>query len=615
MTAQNMVFSFHELSEKDGLTQSDKYHFSTDSKGFIWIGSDNGLLRFDGKNLLKFQNDKESTTSIYENRITSNCFEDENNNLWFSSFGALNCYLRQSNQFVHYRIDDEVKNYRLFYAQGSKLLLQIGLGKEGFLYSFDIATKKFEKSISLPGDDCLPIADDNGEVNKVLSFSLLNSSGVQFIDIENGNSIHANFEINTIGEKKNFSSPTKAGCLDNNGSIWFGLYNSLGKYDLGENSGIVHEEREPEIDVDVGWINDIINFKEKLLLVAADKGLLLFDVNLGKFIYQYRKVPGDNYPLNLRGISSMHLDDSGNLLLSGIDQKIAYTNIYKNRFSQLVETSGISFVNIYEDPNGNIWCSALDSGTYVFTAEKELLFHTKRLRNPSFDNGFNPLPEIYYFLKNSENQWWGNIGNYFFLWDNETNEFKIDFSYFLGVANTDFDRINFCYELSGGKNIVARGKDIYELKLSEEKVDTLPWFSLESFDLSIIRFIFQDRKGNIYINDDYGKLLICKINNNYLTLIAEKTDFGILNAYQEDIERDKIWVTGTNGLGYFHPENLEYESVSLSNQDVVFHDVILDNSNRLWLPSNNGLYRYNPETKELHNFNTSDGLLSSVFTV
>ena len=617
LASQNMHFSFHEISEKDGLPQSNQYLFLTDSKGFVWIGSDNGLLRFDGKNLLKFQNDNESKYSLYENRITSKCVEDAEGNLWFTSFGALNCYLRKTNGFVHYKIESTTKNYSLLSRQGSKLSLQIGLGDEGNLYFFDINLKKFTKDISLSGYKCLPIHNDTGRVIQLLSLSLPNSSGLQYIDRETKNSVHVKFEINTNGEIKNFFGPAKTAWIDDRDTAWIGLYNSLGKYTLGQSFGIIHEERDMGIEEDVGWINDIIKYNTNLLLIAADNGLLLFDINKSKFIHQFKKFSNSNYPLNLKGINNMNLDTLGNLWLSGTNQKIAFANINKNRFPRLEQTSGISLVNLSEDQDGNVWCSTLDSGTYVFTPEKELLFNTKRLRNPNFENGFNPLPEIYFFLKNDKNEWWGNIGNYFFLWDKTFKEFKIDFSYFLGVANTDYDRINFCYTLSNGKMLVARGKEIYEIKLSKSKVDTLPWFSLESFDIKKINRIYQDQSENIFISDDYGKLLIVQVRKGFLTLVANIPEFGIIHAFREDTKREKIWVASTKGLGAFDSNTLDYElyysNTEITNEGVLT-DIVQDKTGRLWLSSGNGIIRLNPDNNEIHQFNTADGLLSNVFS-
>lgn len=617
LQAQYINFSFHQLSEKDGLLQSNKYFISSDYKGFVWIGSENGLQRFDGKKLTKFQHNPSNKYSLPENRISSKCFEDGDENLWFTSFGSLNYYLRKSNKFLHFSLKDELKDYYLFHKEKNTLWLRIGSGDQGHVYKFNTLTKEFSKVVSLSGDKCTVVKNNDGKVDMILSISLPNQSGLELINIDTGKRIKANFLETPEGSKSNFPTPTRAAFVSQKGTAWIGLYNSLGKYVIGDTLGMIHNLRTKHIIQDMGWINDIEELDSNYLLIGADKGLFLFDKKTQKFTEHYKNINGDSYSFGLKGINSVHKDSSGTIWLSGLNQKIAFTNIFKNRFPQLKETFGLSFVNISEDHNGNIWCSSLDSGTYVFSPKRELLIHTRRLSSPDFSNEVLPLPEIYFYLKNKKDEWWGNIGNYFFLWDETSKQFNLDFPYFLGVANTEFDRINFCTTLADGTNLVARGNQILEIRLDKSRVDTLPWFSLESFDINIIQHIYQDNSGRIFINDNYGKLLIFQVKNNYLTLIESKSEFGIINAFQQDKSRNKIWVGSTKGLGSFDSNTLDFEFYSDNSDglnDKVLYDIILDSLGQLWLPSSKGIFQLNPDNQEIHQFNTADGLSSSVYS-
>ncbi len=613
LRSQNLPLTIHELSEKDGLTQSDKYFFTTDHIGFVWIGSDNGLLRFDGKSLMKYQNDPNDSTSLVENKITSKCYEDDQGNLWFSTFGALNRYNRNSNSFSSFIINEEVKDYDLFYANKSAYHLSIGSGDNRYFFLFDRDKNTFTKGTKLKGEACVPIVNKDGKPDQILSISLPNQSGLNWIDKINNKTIHVEFPKYVNGEELNFPSATRAAFIDNDGAAWIGLYDGIGIYYPGDTMGLVHFDRLNSIMPDIGWVKAINRFNDKMLLIGADNGLFLFDKEVAKIVYQFKETKGNNYPLTLKGTNHIHLDALGNIWLSGNDQKIAFANIYKNRFSKLDKTEGISFVNVQEDIHGDIWCSSIDSGTYVFSPQKELKFRTKRLKNTRHSKGSNPLPNIDFFMHNSNSEWWGNLGNYFFAWDKEQGEFILDFAYFLGVAHTGNDRINFCYELNNGKNIAALGNKIYELNLDKKKVDTLPWFSLENFNLDLIEIIYQDKEGRIYINDEYGKLLIFETNDTYLTLLAERTDIGVLNAFQEDESKEKIWVSGTRGLGFINIDSLKFEPIELFDADVSFYEIVQDLLGNLWLPTNKGLYRFDPATNQIHNFKTSDGLLSNVF--
>ncbi|MEM9548456.1 MAG: histidine kinase [Bacteroidota bacterium] len=609
-----MGFTFHELSEKDGLTQSEKYFFTTDGKGFVWIGSDNGLLRFDGKNLVKHLTNPDTPYSLIENKITSQCFEDIEGNLWFSTFGALNCYHRASKSFSSFALKEDIKNYHLFHVYKKRYYLRIGAGDDGYLYEFDCTNNTFTKSTQLKGESCITILNADGKLNQILSVSLPNQPGMDWLDVASGSRVHVDFPKYANGDNLAFPSATKTAFIDQDGKAWVGLYDGIGVYNPGDSIGLVHFERHTSIMSDIGWVKAIHRYDDQYLLVGSNNGLFLFDSELLRFVYQFKENKGANFPLTLRGVNNIHLDTFGNLWLSGIDQQVAFSNIYKNRFYPLDITAGISFINIHEDINGDIWCSSIDSGTYVFTPQKELKFRTSLLRNSNNRRGSNPLPNIDFFIHDQNSGWWGNLGNYFFRWNDEDSEFNIDLSYFLGVAHTEFDRINYCYTLNNGQKIVALGNSVYELHLDKNRVDTLPWYSLDNFDIDMIKMIYQDKKGRIFINDEYGKLLVFQLNESYLTLFAQREDMGIINAIQEDVEEDKIWISGTRGLGYLDNDSLNYVALNQFDSDVNLYDIVQDQMGQLWLPSNKGLFRYNPKKQELHNFTTSDGLLSGLFS-
>lgn len=150
LLGQVLDFSFHYLSEENGLTQAEHYYISQDSEGFTWIGTDDGLLRFDGQNIIKYQQDSKQDFSLEENIVTSPCYEDGDGNLWFSSFSALHCYRRKSDDFIHFELDNGLTNYRAFFLENdTKVWLQIGSGQENSLHIFDISSNTFEQRSAL----------------------------------------------------------------------------------------------------------------------------------------------------------------------------------------------------------------------------------------------------------------------------------------------------------------------------------------------------------------------------------------------------------------------------------------------------------------------------------
>ena len=48
--AQSNAFVFHKLGIKDGLSEGTVRSISSDKKGYMWFGTENGLNKYDGYN-------------------------------------------------------------------------------------------------------------------------------------------------------------------------------------------------------------------------------------------------------------------------------------------------------------------------------------------------------------------------------------------------------------------------------------------------------------------------------------------------------------------------------------------------------------------------------------
>ena len=74
MQAQEPVYI--HLSEKNGLPDKEFYDIFEDDKGFIWLGADKGLFRYDGKNFKNYLNKNQRGLSIF------NIQQDEFKRVW-----------------------------------------------------------------------------------------------------------------------------------------------------------------------------------------------------------------------------------------------------------------------------------------------------------------------------------------------------------------------------------------------------------------------------------------------------------------------------------------------------------------------------------------------------
>ena len=72
----------------------------------MWLGTANGLNRYDGKRIKQFFNDPKKKNSLLYNRISSLAI-DNKNRVWIYSAGGVSCYDQYSDSFIHYNYNND----------------------------------------------------------------------------------------------------------------------------------------------------------------------------------------------------------------------------------------------------------------------------------------------------------------------------------------------------------------------------------------------------------------------------------------------------------------------------------------------------------------------------
>ncbi|HDP74412.1 MAG TPA: hypothetical protein ENN49_00785 [Bacteroidales bacterium] len=96
--------SFENYTTKDGLSHNLINDLYQDSFGYLWIGTEHGLNRFDGYSFVRFYHNPEDSLSISGNVITS-IIGDQDGNLWIGTTDGLNYYNRSKNKFIRFLSD------------------------------------------------------------------------------------------------------------------------------------------------------------------------------------------------------------------------------------------------------------------------------------------------------------------------------------------------------------------------------------------------------------------------------------------------------------------------------------------------------------------------------
>src|SRR5690606_2376472 len=87
--------------EPEILSNSQINCFFKDSKGYMWFGTNEGLVRYDGTNIRRYQHDPSDSTSITHNNVNA-IAESVNGNLWIGTARGISKFEREKDQFIYF---------------------------------------------------------------------------------------------------------------------------------------------------------------------------------------------------------------------------------------------------------------------------------------------------------------------------------------------------------------------------------------------------------------------------------------------------------------------------------------------------------------------------------
>ncbi len=153
LSAQNNPVVFERLSTKDGLPGNSILDIVQDHDGYIWIATEDGLVRYDGYQFLNYQNIPGDSTSLSQNRIEK-LFVDYKGDIWVGSKSELDLYSSECDCFFRYSSNKSAPANQgagqiNAFVEDSDLNLWIGT-QAGGLFRFERESKRFIRYLDDP---------------------------------------------------------------------------------------------------------------------------------------------------------------------------------------------------------------------------------------------------------------------------------------------------------------------------------------------------------------------------------------------------------------------------------------------------------------------------------
>src|SRR5215831_15604179 len=93
----------HRFTIAEGLSNNDVTCLIQDERGFIWLGTPDGLNRFDGDNFFIYKKKQNDSTSLSSNEISA-LAEDSSHRIWIATYAGLCCLDLTTNIIHRYKI-------------------------------------------------------------------------------------------------------------------------------------------------------------------------------------------------------------------------------------------------------------------------------------------------------------------------------------------------------------------------------------------------------------------------------------------------------------------------------------------------------------------------------
>jgi diguanylate cyclase (GGDEF)-like protein/PAS domain S-box-containing protein len=588
------ALKFKHLLSADGLSKDNVFDITQDNDGFIWIATEDGLNRYDGKNFVHYRKNLEDPNSIANNFIRK-VFVDNDGVLWVGTKNGLSKYNVKLDNFEnYYHQDDNNESLRddmiwdIYQDKANIIWVSTSKG----IHKFDQESNHF-KQIKIHG-----LEDELKEIRTIYQDL---DGNFWFGSYDNGiflvnESLNYSESLQKKNNKFRITIPAKSlfDIKEIDGNYWLGTDNGIYVLDQNLNEIDNYSTTHPTNKIISNNVTSIVKVDESTVWISTkEQGLNIINLN-SKRISTYQSNT-ESTSLSLNEIQTIFKDDTGNLWLATYGKGV---NVFFNdslHFKHYSNGVMSGYINLFaETTDGKIWFNDMNSGINYMGN-----------KNPGNYIKATEGKDIYHIKSDNNNNLWVNTStNELFIYDVTSNravkvkEWKqkslYDYDYPFQIFNNEvwFIDINGAlasysistnmfsrYHVNGNKSLKTFDIDIKNNTIWATSTENL----LITFDLSI-----SPQNEN---NFNYHNIQGIK----YLSTI-KVTDLKVSESW--------VWLTSNQGVLLYNKKTKETtyfnESNKLLNHSI--ESVLLDDKENAWFSTNGAISLINPVTKQVKNF-------------
>ncbi|WP_299081213.1 ligand-binding sensor domain-containing diguanylate cyclase [uncultured Paraglaciecola sp.] len=624
---------FENLSIENGLPQSSAKTILQDHQGFLWVGTEEGLARYDGYEFKVFKKMRVSSQSLSNNHINV-IYEDRQGDIWVGTRGGglnrFNPATEQFTQYLHQASNPNSLSHDFIHTITQDKLGYIWVGTDGGgLNRLDPDSEKFTHYLhnatdpnSLSGDAISTMTEDTkgnlwigtwaGGLNR------FNSITETFTRYQ-----HQAADPNSLS-----NNAVTAIIEDKHGNLWLGTKGGGLNYFNLTSDTFTHYRHDRD---DLNSLSDdeiaaIIEDKQGNLWVGTDGGgLNYFDLSTQQFTH-YRHQTANLNSLSNDVVLAIIYDQQGNLWVGtnggGLNRLTALTKQFSHYHHQ--NKAPFSLSNnivraITQDRQGTLWVGTWGGGLNRFNSDTKQFTH---YRNDKADPNSINDDKIYVITEDRQGILWIGADSSGLNRFNSITESFTHYSHDPTNPNSLSDNaVSAITEDHQGDLWLGTWKGLNRFDPITEQFTHYRHQPTNPNRLSndSVRVITQGQQGELWIGTWKGLNRFDPITEKFTHFTHQASDPNSLSndtiyAITED-SKGNLWVGTASGLNLLDKTtgsfNHFFEKDGLANN--VVYRIEEDNDGGIWLSTNLGLSHFNPQTKSFKNYNMDDGLQSNEF--
>lgn len=591
---QNQI-RFERITVEDGLSQSSINSMVQDNYGYLWVGTSDGINKYDGNKFYQYHHIDNDSTSIPNNRIRK-LFVDESQNVWISVDGYLSRYQREKNIFVNYSLnlkDEEGKPMEVNSFQQERAHLFL-LGTLSGIWQFNTR---------------------NGQIERKSEFSLFDHENVRSIIFDRHKRTWVATESSVYLREKDeksfellFHTDRKLSLLysQETDEAYIHSFNKLSKYDPIKHE-LVTIYNFPFSDKLYEWKMPMIKLSNGELWVLRDE-VFIFNVK-DEHTNTLSYVKQNPFTLSSEYLTSIYETKDGVVWIGTNGMGL---NKYSPQMSVFDYYGSFPGAPISLSNNYITSVTSKDDNTvYVATVEglDIIDIQANTSQHVNLNSGFGLKSRINEILLDDGNYLWLGTSYGLKKWDGKEIIAVTDFK---DSLHSD-SYINKIYQKAANELIVSTNSAVFLFDVVTNDYKEL--ISLGTREMVFIDDKLWIENSNTILQYDtvnYSLKSELKISKNNLSKIISS---DILTFYHDN--EGRVWIgTAGGGLALYNPTENKFQVFTQKDglPNTVVYGILEDEKGNLWLSTNLGITVFNKKLKKsIRSFNTNHGLQGNEF--